>query len=155
MNTPDPGNAYKVQYGWWLLIAATAGLLLYFLSPILAPFLASAVLAYIFNPLVTRMSRRMPRSLAVSIAMVLIAGVFVVLLLVLLPLIARQLKAIATQVPQYVDWIKLHLGPDRKSTRLTPVTVRYLVCRLLLRSEERRVGKECCALCRSRWSPYH
>ena len=22
-------------------------------------------------------------------------------------------------------------------------------------SEERRVGKECCALCRSRWSPYH
>ena len=25
----------------------------------------------------------------------------------------------------------------------------------VLRSEERRVGKECCALCRSRWSPYH
>ena len=25
----------------------------------------------------------------------------------------------------------------------------------LRRSEERRVGKECCALCRSRWSPYH
>ena len=25
----------------------------------------------------------------------------------------------------------------------------------LLRSEERRVGKECYALCRSRWSPYH
>ena len=24
-----------------------------------------------------------------------------------------------------------------------------------LRSEERRVGKECLRLCRSRWSPYH
>ena len=24
-----------------------------------------------------------------------------------------------------------------------------------LRSEERRVGKECCTQCRSRWSPYH
>ena len=24
-----------------------------------------------------------------------------------------------------------------------------------LRSEERRVGKECSLLCRSRWSPYH
>ena len=23
------------------------------------------------------------------------------------------------------------------------------------RSEERRVGKECCSQCRSRWSPYH
>ena len=24
-----------------------------------------------------------------------------------------------------------------------------------LRSEERRVGKECASMCRSRWSPYH
>ena len=30
-------------------------------------------------------------------------------------------------------------------------------CRAMLpgRSEERRVGKECIAVCRSRWSPYH
>ena len=26
---------------------------------------------------------------------------------------------------------------------------------LAVRSEERRVGKECALLCRSRWSPYH
>ena len=26
---------------------------------------------------------------------------------------------------------------------------------VLKRSEERRVGKECLRLCRSRWSPYH
>ena len=26
---------------------------------------------------------------------------------------------------------------------------------LIIRSEERRVGKECLAVCRSRWSPYH
>ena len=25
----------------------------------------------------------------------------------------------------------------------------------MVRSEERRVGKECCALCIYRWSPYH
>ena len=25
----------------------------------------------------------------------------------------------------------------------------------LVRSEERRVGKECLSVCRSRWSPYH
>ena len=28
-------------------------------------------------------------------------------------------------------------------------------CDHALRSEERRVGKECLRLCRSRWSPYH
>ena len=26
---------------------------------------------------------------------------------------------------------------------------------VLMRSEERRVGKECTSWCRSRWSPYH
>ena len=26
---------------------------------------------------------------------------------------------------------------------------------LIYRSEERRVGKECASMCRSRWSPYH
>ena len=35
----------------------------------------------------------------------------------------------------------------------------YAVCLLFgffgVRSEERRVGKECLRLCRSRWSPYH
>src|SRR3546814_16376280 len=28
-------------------------------------------------------------------------------------------------------------------------------CLRLIRSEERRVGKECVRTCRSRWSPYH
>ena len=30
-----------------------------------------------------------------------------------------------------------------------------LRCKRMLRSEERRVGKECPSKCRSRWSPYH
>src|SRR3546814_3933016 len=32
---------------------------------------------------------------------------------------------------------------------------RLVDCRLVLRSEERRVGKECVSTGRSRWSPYH
>src|SRR3546814_11673285 len=31
----------------------------------------------------------------------------------------------------------------------------YLVMNMIIRSEERRVGKECVSTCRSRWSPYH
>ena len=55
-----------------------------------------------------------------------------------------------------------------RATHVTRVTASDLVSELLdeglveelgtrpeQRSEERRVGKECCALCRSRWSPYH
>src|SRR3546814_9473922 len=46
-----------------------------------------------------------------------------------------------------------HRGGDRHGAaarqRLADVEL------LLLRSEERRVGKECVSTCRSRWSPYH
>ena len=37
----------------------------------------------------------------------------------------------------------------------SPVTEAILTAKQKQRSEERRVGKECRALCRSRWSPYH
>src|SRR3546814_4757388 len=32
---------------------------------------------------------------------------------------------------------------------------RVMIVGLVIRSEERRVGKECVSTCRSRWSPYH
>src|SRR3546814_20069294 len=31
----------------------------------------------------------------------------------------------------------------------------FAIKSVLIRSEERRVGKECVSTCRSRWSPYH
>ena len=43
-------------------------------------------------------------------------------------------------------------------SNITPKSNRFLNCAkafLVGRSEERRVGKECVFLCRSRWSPYH
>ena len=36
-----------------------------------------------------------------------------------------------------------------------PSTVRDIDGKRLMRSEERRVGKECASMCRSRWSPEH
>ena len=35
------------------------------------------------------------------------------------------------------------------------LSVSALAASAQVRSEERRVGKECLRLCRSRWSPYH
>src|SRR3546814_2858766 len=35
------------------------------------------------------------------------------------------------------------------------IKLAYLPAPLQVRSEERRVGKECVSTCRSRWSPYH
>src|SRR3546814_5502526 len=39
--------------------------------------------------------------------------------------------------------------------RQNTVSAVRLIHRLVPRSEERRVGKECVSTCRSRWSPYH
>ena len=43
---------------------------------------------------------------------------------------------------------------DGKTYRLSDFKGKKAVV-VAWRSEERRVGKECYALCRSRWSPYH
>ena len=55
------------------------------------------------------------------------------------------------------------LQENMKALESAPVIKRWegeqmpavAVLPLRLRSEERRVGKECRPLCRSRWSPYH
>src|SRR3546814_8898658 len=44
---------------------------------------------------------------------------------------------------------------DRRHDRDPAVTPRQRPVRGQIRSEERRVGKECVSTCRSRWSPYH
>src|SRR5213594_2773450 len=46
-------------------------------------------------------------------------------------------------------------GPDLVAVLDGGVVRPHEVSRLRVRSEERRVGKECERLCRSRWSPYH
>ncbi len=110
--TPSGSGISNNATRWlWLGTAVLTAVLIYLLAPILAPFLSALLLAYIVNPLVTRMSRRLPRTLSASIALALIASVILVLMLVLIPLVARQVKAIVTQFPQYIDWIKLHVGP--------------------------------------------
>ena len=50
-----------------------------------------------------------------------------------------------------------HSGVGVFSGEVTPLDAPVLphIARPVDRSEERRVGKECLRLCRSRWSPYH
>src|SRR3546814_4987655 len=47
------------------------------------------------------------------------------------------------------------LGDIDQNAAKFSLSNRQIPIRVLLRSEERRVGKECVSTCRSRWSPYH
>lgn len=103
----EPRHPDNLHYLWWLALAVFSGLLLYLLGPILTPFLLAAMLAYMCNPVVERMQkRRIPRTLATVLMLVLLAGAFVVMLLILLPLLVKQVRAIAAQAPVYVDWLR-------------------------------------------------
>src|SRR3546814_12422234 len=53
--------------------------------------------------------------------------------------------------PGYVYWVVDDITPRRQMEQIMRAEQERFVD--LLRSEERRVGKECVSTCRSRWSP--
>ena len=84
----------------WLIALAILGYLLYLLAPVLTPFIASALLAYVGDPLADRLEKLgLPRSLAV-VAVFLLTFLFLLLLLLLvLPLIETQVSALIAALP--------------------------------------------------------
>jgi predicted PurR-regulated permease PerM len=94
-------SRFKADRGLnWLIAAALIGWMLYLLAPILTPFVAAALLAYIGDPLADRLQRmKLPRSIAV-LAVFLLTFLFLGLLLVLvLPLIQAQVVALFDALP--------------------------------------------------------
>jgi len=104
------------QLWGWLAIALAAGFLLWLLSPILAPFLFAAILAYIFNPLVERLARRrLPRVLAVIVVMLFILALLVGLVLVVLPVFYAETRLLMEKLPGFVAWFNQHVAPWLKA----------------------------------------
>lgn len=98
----------------WLVLALglTVGGLLYLLAPALTPFLFSALLAYLGDPLVDRLERL---GLSRTAGVILVFGAMLVLgtcaLLVLVPALERQVVVIVTKIPLIVDWLQHWLLP--------------------------------------------
>ncbi|MES1982747.1 MAG: AI-2E family transporter, partial [Pseudomonadota bacterium] len=66
----------------WLVIISALAWLMYMLSPILTPFVAAAIVAYICNPLVSRLCRlKIPRPLATLLVLLILLGLLVLLVL--------------------------------------------------------------------------
>lgn len=98
----------------WFLFAVSLvlGSLIYLLSPVLTPFIAGALLAYLGDPLVDRIEAwRMPRTLSVVIVFVFIFGVLALLMLLLVPLAQSQFTDLMRKLPQYIEWLNTHLRP--------------------------------------------
>jgi predicted PurR-regulated permease PerM len=109
---------------WQLFaIAAVICYLLWLLAPVLMPFAVAGMLAYLGDPLADRLERMgLGRTLAVSIVFIVLILVFAGALLLLIPLISRQIENLVQNMPRYIDWgrdtampwiqTKLHLDPN-------------------------------------------
>jgi predicted PurR-regulated permease PerM len=105
-------NSSRFALLQWSLFAALVLLLLYLLSPILTPFVAAAILAYICNPLVRRLcALKLPRTLAVVLVMLAMLLLFSGLLLIMLPLLEKEVSLFVARLPDFVEVVRIKLLP--------------------------------------------
>lgn len=91
----------------WLIAIVICGWLLYLLAPVLTPFIAAGLLAYIGDPLADRLQRlRLPRSIAV-VSVFLLTFLFVgMLVLLIVPLMRTQIAALFEALPGIVAQVE-------------------------------------------------
>lgn len=98
--------AMSDRHKWQLaLLIVGLGFLLWLLGPVLTPFVIAALLAYLGDPLVDRLERlRLSRTGAVAIVFALMTLVLVGVVLLLVPMLERQISTFIDQFPRYRDW---------------------------------------------------
>jgi predicted PurR-regulated permease PerM len=109
----------------WMVAIALTGWLLYLLAPILTPFIAAALLAYIGDPLADRLQRlKMPRTVAVVSVFILTFLAMGLLVLLVVPLIQMQVSALMDALPGIIaeveqvwlprvsEWLGIPAGED-------------------------------------------
>lgn len=95
-----------------LAVLSVTLLLLYLLQPILMPFLAGMLLAYLGDPIADWLEAKgTSRRLAVVIVFACLTLLTIAFLLVLIPLLGRQLELIREFVPQMILWARQELVP--------------------------------------------
>lgn len=96
---------------WLVLVLAVSCVgLLYLLAPVLTPFLVAALLAYLFDPVVTQLqTRKLPRGVAVTLVLAVLTLLLVLLALWLLPMLEFQVIWLIKQFPHYLDVLQLLL----------------------------------------------
>ena len=101
-----------LQRTFALLLIALSLVLVYFLQPILAPFLTGIVLGYLGDPLVDRLEgMRINRTVGVLIVFLVFGAVLATGLLVILPMVARELGSLIRSVPVFLAWLQENASP--------------------------------------------
>lgn len=103
------------RFAAWSLIAGLVVLALWLLAPVLAPFVVAAVLAYALTPLVDWLDDvgrgRVPRLAAVVVVELLFVVVLFSVLLLIVPIFAKELPLMREQFPILLDSVNTTVKP--------------------------------------------
>jgi predicted PurR-regulated permease PerM len=93
----------------WLVLTGLAGFgwLVYLLSPVLTPFVAGALLAYLTDPFADRLEALgMKRTPAVALVFTAITLFAALALLLIVPLLEHQIDRVVDNLPAFASWLK-------------------------------------------------
>ena len=104
----------------WFSLAALAAFLLWLLAPVLAPFIAAAVLAYALAPGVNGLvRRRVPRVLAVLLVELLLLVALLACMFLVIPILSREMPLLREQIPLLSVALNEHVAPWLKQYGIT------------------------------------
>jgi predicted PurR-regulated permease PerM len=90
----------------WVVLSAFGLWVTWLLAPILTPFVIALMLGWLGDPLVDRLEARgRSRNTAVILVFVLMTLLVILALLILVPMIQRQISTLAAALPQAQDWL--------------------------------------------------
>jgi len=98
----------------WLVLAflTITGALLYFLAPVLTPFLIAALFSYLGDPLVDRLDRfNIPRAASVTLVFFVIFLIVILIPILFVPLIEQQISSLIARLPDYINWLQVNVVP--------------------------------------------
>lgn len=101
----------------WAIIALLFAFIFYQLGSVMTPFLVAAVLAYICDPLVDKLSVagikqfELGRSAATTVVMFTLFAAITLIVLILIPLIQKQSLLIAERLPTLIENFRTHVEP--------------------------------------------
>jgi predicted PurR-regulated permease PerM len=110
MPNPGPGPVEDIARFFrrlqWALLLVGVGLLIWVLTPVLTPFAASLLLAWLGDPVVDRLEKRgFSRNASVGLVFTVMVLVLIVLVLVLIPVVQSQVEVLARSIPVYFEWM--------------------------------------------------
>jgi predicted PurR-regulated permease PerM len=96
----------------WIAIGILLVALFVLLGPVLAPFVAAAMIGYVLNPGVDWLTeRRIPRVTAVMLIIIATFILIIALLLIVVPILRAEIPLLQQRLPSLLDKIDAILGP--------------------------------------------